>query len=311
MPRAQTPAQPAAQPAPAPAPAAAQPAPAAQPAEAQAPAPAAAPAAAAAMRMRDLRFGYDIKQKDAPAGLSGEALDRWQYQQFIKDYLRCVKALDDNIGRVLDELANAQEALAAVITFRELEELFRARGVTVLEQPTVFSRVPMERRRHLSLAGGFPAPWLGPNGGKPPKVHRIRGLEGLKALLAGVIRPFSGMALARVRLMPVNTASLIGLAVSVALVPWVGLQAGLAAIMAAFGLGFGTSRVVSATLLLAAASILVKAGLAAKRAAQAARASADTGGNLPPTPAQPAQCVPVSAVPWPKVRLYTPTSRPH
>jgi MFS family permease len=35
------------------------------------------------------------------------------------------------------------------------------------------------------------------------------------------------------------------------LVPWVGLQAGLAAIMAAFGLGFGTSRVVSATLLLA------------------------------------------------------------
>jgi DHA1 family multidrug resistance protein-like MFS transporter len=79
----------------------------------------------------------------------------------------------------------------------------------------------------------------------------IGSLEGLKALLAGVIRPFSGMALARVRLMPVNTASLIGLAASVALVPWVGLQAGLAALMAAFGLGFGTSRVVSATLLLA------------------------------------------------------------
>jgi MFS family permease len=79
----------------------------------------------------------------------------------------------------------------------------------------------------------------------------IGSLEALKALLAGVIRPFSGMMLARVRLMPVNTASLIGLAVSVALVPWVGLAAGLALVMAAFGLGFGTVRVTSATLLLA------------------------------------------------------------
>ena len=35
----------------------------------------------------------------------GAELTRWKYQAYMKDYLRCVKALDDNIGRVLDELS--------------------------------------------------------------------------------------------------------------------------------------------------------------------------------------------------------------
>jgi arylsulfatase A-like enzyme len=29
---------------------------------------------------------------------------KWRYQRYIKDYLRCVKSVDDNIGRVLDYL---------------------------------------------------------------------------------------------------------------------------------------------------------------------------------------------------------------
>ncbi len=38
------------------------------------------------------------------ANLSGDALTRWKYQRFIKDYLRCIASVDDNIGRLLDEL---------------------------------------------------------------------------------------------------------------------------------------------------------------------------------------------------------------
>lgn len=38
------------------------------------------------------------------AGLTGEALDRWKYQRYAKDYLRSVQSLDDNIGRLLDWL---------------------------------------------------------------------------------------------------------------------------------------------------------------------------------------------------------------
>ncbi len=31
----------------------------------------------------------------------GEALIRWKYQRFVKNYLRCLKGIDENIGRVV------------------------------------------------------------------------------------------------------------------------------------------------------------------------------------------------------------------
>lgn len=36
--------------------------------------------------------------------LSGEALVRWKYQRYMKDYLACVQSVDDNVGRLLDFL---------------------------------------------------------------------------------------------------------------------------------------------------------------------------------------------------------------
>ena len=36
----------------------------------------------------------------AKAGLEGDALVRWKYQRYIRDYLRCVDALDDSLGQV-------------------------------------------------------------------------------------------------------------------------------------------------------------------------------------------------------------------
>ena len=38
------------------------------------------------------------------AGLEGKALVRWKYQRYVKDYLRCVAAVDDGIGRILKSL---------------------------------------------------------------------------------------------------------------------------------------------------------------------------------------------------------------
>ncbi len=38
------------------------------------------------------------------ANLSGKPLVRWKYQRYMKDYLRCITAIDDNVGRVLDYL---------------------------------------------------------------------------------------------------------------------------------------------------------------------------------------------------------------
>jgi len=39
-----------------------------------------------------------------PKGMSDEEGRKWRYQTYIKDYLACVKSVDDNIGRVLDYL---------------------------------------------------------------------------------------------------------------------------------------------------------------------------------------------------------------
>jgi arylsulfatase A-like enzyme len=38
------------------------------------------------------------------AKLHGEALTRWKYQEYMKDYLRCIKAVDDSVGRICDYL---------------------------------------------------------------------------------------------------------------------------------------------------------------------------------------------------------------
>jgi arylsulfatase A-like enzyme len=45
----------------------------------------------------------DLKM-DPPEGLAGQELKKWKYQRYIKDYLRCVASVDDNIGRLLDYL---------------------------------------------------------------------------------------------------------------------------------------------------------------------------------------------------------------
>lgn len=38
------------------------------------------------------------------AGLQGDALTRWKYQRYIKNYLRTIAAVDDEIGHLMDEL---------------------------------------------------------------------------------------------------------------------------------------------------------------------------------------------------------------
>jgi arylsulfatase A-like enzyme/lysophospholipase L1-like esterase len=36
--------------------------------------------------------------------LSGDDITRWKYQRYMRDYLRCIRAVDENVGRVLDYL---------------------------------------------------------------------------------------------------------------------------------------------------------------------------------------------------------------
>ena len=49
---------------------------------------------------RDLN-SEDLK-KQIPENLSPAAEKSWKYQRYIKDYLRCIASIDDNVGRLLD-----------------------------------------------------------------------------------------------------------------------------------------------------------------------------------------------------------------
>lgn len=56
----------------------------------------------AAMRIEDLQE-RDVKGTP-PEGLSAKEVRSWKYQRYIRDYLRCVKTIDDSVGRVLEYL---------------------------------------------------------------------------------------------------------------------------------------------------------------------------------------------------------------
>ncbi len=51
------------------------------------------------------------------ANPQGEERIRWQYQRYIKDYLRCIASVDDNVGRVLDYLDDAGLAENTVVIY--------------------------------------------------------------------------------------------------------------------------------------------------------------------------------------------------
>ena len=51
------------------------------------------------------------------ANLTGKALVKWKYQRYIKDYLRCVQSVDDNLGRVLDYLDKSGLAENTVVIY--------------------------------------------------------------------------------------------------------------------------------------------------------------------------------------------------
>jgi arylsulfatase A-like enzyme len=49
--------------------------------------------------------------------LWGQALKKWKYQRYIKDYLRCIASIDDNVGRLLDYLDRAGLAENTIVVY--------------------------------------------------------------------------------------------------------------------------------------------------------------------------------------------------
>ncbi|MEX1097074.1 MAG: sulfatase [Planctomycetales bacterium] len=51
------------------------------------------------------------------ANLQGDDLVRWKYQRYIKDYLRCIASVDDNIGRLLKYLDDSGLAENTIVIY--------------------------------------------------------------------------------------------------------------------------------------------------------------------------------------------------
>jgi len=63
---------------------------------------------------RELTEGLAVKPEEVAIEVdgikrpfNGDALARWKYQRFMQDYLACIQAIDDNVARLLDFLAES------------------------------------------------------------------------------------------------------------------------------------------------------------------------------------------------------------
>jgi arylsulfatase A-like enzyme len=75
-----------------------------------------------------MRVGEDSVERDVkrpiPADLKGDALRKWAYQYYIKDYLRCIQSVDDNVGRMLDFLEEDGSANDTIVVYTSDQGFF-------------------------------------------------------------------------------------------------------------------------------------------------------------------------------------------
>jgi diguanylate cyclase (GGDEF)-like protein len=74
----------------------------------------------------------------------------------------------------------------AAITLAELEGIFRKRGIRVQDQPLYYSRIPEERRRYWSTAGGLPLELLKEERQSSRRFRKVRGLSQLEGIARAV-----------------------------------------------------------------------------------------------------------------------------
>jgi len=75
-----------------------------------------------------LKIGENMGRKDLkrekPEGLGRDELRKWAYQYYIKDYLRCIAGVDENVGRLLDFLDEAGLSRDTVVIYTSDQGFF-------------------------------------------------------------------------------------------------------------------------------------------------------------------------------------------
>ena len=80
-------------------------------------------AAAARMRVERDLTAEDLKEP-VPENLSPAEEKRWKYQRYIKDYLRCVASIDDNVGRLLEYIDDEEIGEDTIVIYTSDQGFF-------------------------------------------------------------------------------------------------------------------------------------------------------------------------------------------
>ena len=83
------------------------------------------------------RWSVTIARDGKTVTLSGEALVRWKYQRYMKDYLATIQSVDDNVGRLL--------------AFLDAERAREEHHRHLHERPGLLSRRPRHVRQALHV----------------------------------------------------------------------------------------------------------------------------------------------------------------
>ncbi|QQE11587.1 sulfatase [Planctomycetota bacterium] len=83
---------------------------------------------ARAASVAEMRIDRDLKERDikmpVPEGLSREERKHWLYQRYIRDYLKCVKSVDDSVGQILDYLEEEGIADDTIVVYSSDQGFF-------------------------------------------------------------------------------------------------------------------------------------------------------------------------------------------
>lgn len=75
-----------------------------------------------------MRISRDLNARDlkgnVPDGLTENEAVRWKYQKYVKDYLRCVAAIDDGVGRLLTHLDETGLAEDTIVVYTSDQGFF-------------------------------------------------------------------------------------------------------------------------------------------------------------------------------------------
>jgi arylsulfatase A-like enzyme len=77
----------------------------------------------ATLRIGENMDANDLKQ-EKPADMPWQVLRKWGYQVYIKDYLRCIVSVDENVGKILDYLDESGLSENTVVIYTSDQGMF-------------------------------------------------------------------------------------------------------------------------------------------------------------------------------------------